>query len=185
VASQHAAANASNTSWYFLVNAKLKVNEKFDFDWQPDRLQIPKHYIFTATNPVNHLEYGHQAIVANNKKLTLNTEVKGLDFTMDSEHEVVQINSGIGMYNTSIWDTWRTAFREVLKLKYYTEHNDDLEAKFRLSSWLNLGNGKFGEYSIMAASDACQYYDSVKGDLGKLRLSYDWDWLKSYFNNKT
>ena len=184
VASQHAAANASNTSWYFLVNAKLKVNKKFDWDWQPDRLQIPKHYIFTATNPVNHLEYGHQAIVANNKKLTLNTVVKGLDFTMDSEHEVVQINSGIGMYNTSIWDTWRTAFREVLKLKYYTEHNDDLEAKFRLSSWLNLGDGEFGEYSTIAALDACRYYETVNGDLNKLRLSYDWDWLKTYFEDK-
>jgi hypothetical protein len=185
VASQHAAANASNTSWYFLVNAKLRVNQKFDWDWQPDRLQIPKHYIFTATNPINHLEYGHQAIVANNKKLTLTTEVRGLDFTMDSEHEVVKVNSGVGMYNTSIWDTWRTAFREVLKLKYYTEHNDDLEAKFRLSSWLNLGEGNFGEYSIKAASDACQYYDSVGGDLGKLRLSYDWAWLKTYFEAKT
>ena len=184
VASQHAAANASNTPWYFLVNAKLKVNTKFDWDWQPDRLQIPKHYIFTATNPVNHLEYGHQAIVANNKKLTLNTVVKGLDFTMDSEHEVIQTNSGIGMYNTSVWDTWRTAFREVLKLKYYTEHNDDLEAKFRLSSWLNLGDGKFGEYSTMAALDACRYYETVNGDLGKLRLSYDWDWLKTHFENK-
>jgi hypothetical protein len=184
VASQHAAANASNTPWYFLVNAKLKVNEKFDWDWQPDRLQIPKHYIFTATNPVNHLEYGHQAIVANNKKLTLNTVVKGLDFTMDSEHEVIQTNSGIGMYNTSVWDTWRTAFREVLKLKYYTENNDDLEAKFRLSSWLNLGDGEFGEYSTMAALDACRYYETVNGDLGKLRLSYDWDWLKTFFEDK-
>ena len=181
VASQHAAANASNTPWYFLVNAKLKVNTKFDWDWQPDRLQIPKHYIFTATNPVNHLEYGHQAIVANNKKLTLNTVVKGLDFTMDSEHEVVNINCGIGMYNTSVWDTWRTAFREVLKLKYYTERNDDLEAKFRLSSWLNLGDGEFGKYSTMSALDACRYYESVNGKLDKLRLSYDWEWLRTHY----
>jgi hypothetical protein len=44
VKSQHTAANSSNTSWYFLVNAKLKVASKFDFNWQPDRLQIPKHY---------------------------------------------------------------------------------------------------------------------------------------------
>jgi hypothetical protein len=182
VASQHAAANASNTPWYFLVNAKLKVNQKFDFDWQPDRLQIPKHYIFTATNPVNHLEYGHQAIVANNKNITLNTIAKGLDFTMDGEHEVVNINSGIGMYNTSIWDTWRTSFREVIKLKHYTEHNDDLEAKFRLSAWLNLGDGQYGEYSTKAALDACQYHESVNGELEQIRLSYDWAWLRTYYD---
>ena len=181
VASQHAAANASNTPWYFLVNAKLRVHRDFDWSWQPDRLQIPKHYIFTATNPVNHLEYGHQAIVANNKNITLNTIVKGLDFTMDGEHEVVKVNSGIGMYNTSVWDTWRTAFRETLKLKAYTEKNDDLEAKFRLSSWLNLGDGDFGSISMDAALDACRYYESVNGELEKLRLSYDWAWLRSHY----
>jgi hypothetical protein len=181
VASQHAAANASETPWYFLVNAKLKVNDKFDFDWQPDRLQIPKHYIFRATNPVNGLEYGHMAMVANNKKLTLNTNPVGLDFTMDSEHEIVDINSGIAMYNSSAWDTWRTAFRETLKLKYYNEHNNDLEAKFRLSSWINMGDGEFGEFSTMGALDACRYYETVNGDFEQLRKSYDWAWLKEHY----
>lgn len=183
VASQHAAANSSNTPWYFLVNAKLKVNDKFDFDWQPDRLQIPKHYIFRATNPVNGLEYGHMAMVANNKKLTLNTNPVGLDFTMDSEHEIVNINSGVAMYNSSAWDTWRTAFRETLKLKYYNEHNHDLEAKFRLSSWLNLGDGEYGEYSTMGALDACRYYETVNGDFDQLRKSYDWAWLRTHYDS--
>jgi len=182
VASQHAAANSSNTPWYFLINAKLKVNHRFDFDWQPDRLQIAKHYIFRATNPVNGLEYGHMAMVANNKKLTLNTNPVGLDFTMDSEHEIVDINSGVAMYNSSTWDTWRTAFRETLKLKYYNEHNHDLEAKFRLSSWLNLGDGEYGEYSTMGALDACRYYETVNGEFDQLRKSYDWAWLREYFD---
>ena len=180
VASQHAAANISQTPWYFLVNAKLKVNEKFDFSWQPDRLQIPKHYIFLATNLVNGLEYGHQAIVANNKTLTLNTNAKGLDFTMDSEHEIVNVNSGIGMFNTSPWDTWRTSFREVIKLRYSnTEEN-----KMRLNAWLNVADGNFSEYSIYGSKDAIEYYDSVNGEFDKLKLSYDWPWLKEQFNKK-
>jgi hypothetical protein len=177
VKSQHAAAETATTPWYFLVNAKLKVNKTFDFSWQPDRLQIPKHYIFNATNPVNGLEYGHQAIVANNKILTLNTKVKGLDFTLDSEHEVVPLNSGIAMYNSSAWDTWRTAFRETIKLRYSgTDEN-----KERLNAWLNIGNGNFGEESKKGASDAMHYYDMVGGDLQKLMLSYDWAWLRSIY----
>ena len=178
VASQHAAANASQTSWYFLVNAKLRVNQKFDFNWQPDRLQIPKHYIFLATNPVNGLEYGHQAIVANNKNLTLNTVVQGLDFTMDSEHEVVNINSGIGMFNTSPWDTWRTSFREVIKLR----NSDTQENKDRLNAWLTVAEGAFAEYSLKGAKDAIDYYEEVAGDLNKLKLSYEWKWLQDRFN---
>jgi hypothetical protein len=180
VKSQHAAANISNTSWYFLVNAKLKVASKFDFSWQPDRLQIPKHYIFHATNPVNGLVYGHQAIVANNKKLTLANFGVGLDFTMDSEHEVVPVNSGIGMYNSSEWDTWRTAFRECIKLKQSgTEEN-----VARLNIWLTVAMGNFSQFSLQGAQHAVEYYEEVNGDFDKLRLSYDWGWLKTYHESK-
>ena len=180
VKSQHAAANNSDTAWYFLVNAKLKVSAKFDFSWQPDRLQIPKHYIFHATNPINGLVYGHQAIVANNKKLTLANFGTGLDFTMDSEHEVVPIISGIGMYNSSEWDTWRTAFRECIKLKASgTEEN-----QIRLNTWLTVGLGEFYQYSLQGAKHAVEYYDEVSGDFEKLRLSYDWDWINCYYKDK-
>jgi hypothetical protein len=183
VDSQHAAANASETAWYFLVNGKLRVNEKFDFSWQPNIYQSSRHYVFRATNPVNGLEYGHQAIVANNKRLTLNTVVRGLDFTMDSKTEVLDINSGVGMYNTSVWDTWRTAFREVLKLKYYTEHNEDADSAARLHIWLTVGTGEYSEHSIKGANDAVAYYDSVEGKLESLMLSYDWEWLKKHFDS--
>jgi len=179
VASQHAAANASNTPWYFLVNAKLKVRDDFDFNWQPNIYKSRRHYIFRATNPVNGLVYGHQAIVANNKKLTLNTVVRGLDFTMDSATEVVDINSGVAMYNTSAWDTWRTAFREMIKLCC----NTDQDSIDRGAAWLNKGDGDFGEYSKLGAKDAVDYYDSVDGNMEKLMLSYDWEWLYQYYQN--
>jgi hypothetical protein len=179
VASQHAAANASNTPWYFLVNAKLKVRDDFDFNWQPNIYKSRRHYIFRATNPVNGLVYGHQAIVANNKKLTLNTVVRGLDFTMDSPTEVVDINSGTSMYNSSPYDTWRTAFREMIKLCC----NTDQDSIDRSSAWLNKGDGDFGEYSKMGARDAVNYYNSVDGNMEKLMLSYDWEWLYQYYQN--
>ena len=179
VNSQQAAATASNTPWYFLVNGKLQVNQKFDWNWQPDRLQVSKHYIFTATNPVNRLEYGHQAIVANNKKLTMNTIVSGLDFTMDSEHEVVNVNCGVAMFNSSEWDTWRTAFREAIKLRA----SDSAESADRLNTWLTVGTGNFSEYSLQGAKHAVEYYDEVSGDMDKLKLSYDWPWLRSRFDS--
>jgi hypothetical protein len=66
------------------VFAKLEVSSSFDWSWQPDRLQEPKHYIFHALNPVNGLEYGHQAMIAYNRKLVLENTAPGLDFTLDS-----------------------------------------------------------------------------------------------------
>jgi hypothetical protein len=174
----HAAAKASETPWMFTVFAKLKVNEKFDWNWQPDRLQIPKHYIFYATNPVNGLEYGHQAMIAYNKKITLANTGIGLDFTLDNAHEVVELNSGVAHYNLDEFTTWRTAFREALKLR---KDISDISIK-RLDTWLTVANGDFAQYSLQGANDAVNYYEEVNGDLDQLRLSYDWEWLRNRFN---
>jgi hypothetical protein len=180
VQAYHASAEASNTPWAFTVFAKLKVSNKFDWNWQPDRLQIPKHYVFHAKNPVNGLVYGHQAMIAYNKKLTLANEGKGLDFTMDDEHEIVEILSGTANFNTDEYSTWRTSFREALKLRANT---DDV-SKNRLEFWLTVGSGKFSQYSIDGASDAVQYYEEVNGDFEKLKLSYEWKWLREFYSQK-
>lgn len=176
VAAYHAAARASTTPWFFAVFAKLRVSPTFNWDWQPDRMQQAKHYIFHATNPVNGLEYGHQAMIAYNKQLTLANPGAGLDFTLDSAHEVVPVNSGIAYYNSDPWTTWRTAFREALKLRASLP---DVENDYRLKQWLTVDNTQ-AKWSIQGAQDAVEYYESVKGDPTELRKSYEWDWLASY-----
>jgi len=177
VAACHAAAELSSTPWFFAVFAKLRVHEKFDWIWQPDRMQEPKHYIFHAFNPINGLTYGHQAMIAYNKKLVLANPGQGLDFTLDSAHEVVPILSGTAEYAYTPWMAWRTAFRECIKLKA----SADVESQYRLSKWLTVAMGKpHGQYSIRGAEDAVEYYDSVGGDFAELKKSYDWSWLATY-----
>jgi hypothetical protein len=177
VTAYQAAARLSRTPWFFAVFAKLRVREDFDWSWQPDRLQEPKHYIFHAFNPNNGLTYGHQAMIAYNKKLVLNNPGTGLDFTLDSAHEVVPIVSGTAEYIDSKWMAWRTAFRECLKLRGQT----DVESQYRLNKWLTVAMGQpNGQYSIYGAQDAVEYYDSVAGNFDELKKSYDWAWLASY-----
>lgn len=177
VAAYHAAAKLSTTPWFFAVFAKLRVHEEFPWLWQPDRLQEPKHYIFHAFNPINGLKYGHQAMIAYNKKLVLENPGQGLDFTLDSAHEVVPIMSGTAEYAHTPWMAWRTAFRECLKLRGQT----DVESKYRLDKWLTIAMGQpNGQYSIYGAEDAVEYYEAVDGDFDELKKSYDWEWLASY-----
>jgi hypothetical protein len=178
VASQRAAAQLAKTNWYFVVPAKLEVDKQFDWNWQPDRLQQPKHYIFHAHNPVNGLQYGHMAVVAYNKKLVLETTGQGLDFTMEKAHEVVPVLSGIAYYNSSAMMCWRTAFREVIKLK---QTLPDIESQYRLNMWLsNTGEMTNSEWSQWGAEDAVEYYDQVSGEFSALQKSYEWEWLASY-----
>lgn len=180
VSSFHAGAKQSNTPWFFMVFAKLKVNENFDFDWQPDRLQIPKHYIFYAKNPINGLIYGHQSMACYNKNIVLNTKGNELDFTMEGEHTVVELLSGVANFNTDPYSTWRTAFRECIKLS----NDSSLESKERLDIWLTIAQGDHSEYSLKGSKDAVDYYNIVNGDFNKLKLTYEWDWLENYYKTK-
>jgi len=176
VAAYQAAAELSQTPWFFAVFAKLRVNPTFDWAWQPDRLQQPKHYIFHAFNPTNGLIYGHQAMIAYNRELVLNNTGVGLDFTLDSAHEVVPVLSGTAEYADTPWMAWRTAFREVLKLK----GSNDVESQYRLNRWCANGEGANAQWSSIGAQDALEYYDAVGGDFAELKKSYDWAWLVSY-----
>ena len=176
VAAYQAAARLSTTPWFFAVFAKLEVDPKFDWTWQPDRMQQPKHYIFHAYNPVNGLTYGHQAMIAYNKKMVLENVGAGLDFTLDQPHEVVPLVSGVANYNETTWMAWRTAFREVLKLKASLP---DVESEYRLRQWLEVDTTE-EQWSMKGAEDAVEYYDSVAGDFTALKKSYEWAWLASY-----
>ncbi len=173
-----AGLEASNTDWAFCVFAKLEVNADFDWTWQPDRLQEPKHYIFHAHNPVNGLEYGHMAMIAYNKKLTMVNQAQGLDFTLDQSHEVVPLLSGTARYADDPWIAWRSAFRECLKLKHSLPNIDN---NYRLTQWLSTNRAStVAGWSAIGAKDAVDYYESVEGDFNKLRLTYEWEWLADY-----
>lgn len=180
-AAYKAAAAASHTPWFFAVFAKLEVNPEFNWDWQPDYMQAPKHYIFNAKNPVNGLVYGHQAMIAYNQLLTLQTNEHGLDFTLSAEHEVVDLLSGTAHYNQDPWTTWRTAFREAIKLR---ENFGDYDSEERLHVWQTVAEGENAQWSILGANDAVEYYDSVKGNYLELMKTYEWDFLREYFSKR-
>lgn len=179
VASQHAAAEAANSSWYFLVPAKIKIHKDFDFNWQPDRLQRPKHYIFNTLNPVTGLSYGHMGMICYCRSLVMNTMGNGLDFTLESAHEVTGIEAGVASLENDPHTAWRTAFREVVKLQHYQKIKPSIETKYRLETWLTVGN----EYTLSGADYAQRFYDNVNGDFDQLKKTYDWAWIEDQYSD--
>ena len=181
-AAYQAAARASTTPWFFAVFAKIEVDVHFPWrEWMPDYWQEPKHYIFNARNPVNGLEYGHQGVIAYNKRLVLENNDPGIDFTLSQPHESVPIFSGTAHFNQEPWMTWRTAFREVIKLKHFDATAPTLENSHRLDVWCTQAKGKYSDYCLAGARDAVAYYEEVNGDYEKLKLSFEWDWLRTRF----
>ena len=170
-----ACAELSDTDWFLNVFAKCQVLDDFDFSWQPDYMQNDKHYIFDAHNPVTDLTYGHMGIIAYNKQLVLDCDKWGLDFTLSMPHASVPVTASIADYATTPYETWRTAFREVVKLT----QQSDIESQYRLQQWLTVGNGDMGMWSMQGAKDAVDFVSTGQ----ELQLSFEWAFLKEHFNS--
>jgi hypothetical protein len=176
------AAKLANTHCFFAVFAKIKIDEKFDWSWTCSTHE-KRHYVFEALNPVNGLVYGHQAVIAYNRELVETHPGNQIDFTMAQSYKSVPIMSGVALFNATPALTWRTAFREALKLQLYKNQGDPM-ALHRLNTWLSPSDGQYSEWSQMGAQDAIEYFEAVDGDYDKLLLSYNWQWLDEYFMSK-
>jgi hypothetical protein len=170
-----ACAQVSETDWFINVFAKCWVHDDFDFNWQPDYMQNEKHYIFNAYNPVTELTYGHMGIIVYNKQMVLDCTEWGLDFTLSMPHGSVPVVGSTADYATTPYETWRTAFRECIKL----DQQKDVESQYRLKQWYTVGNGEMGIWSKRGAEDALEFV----GMGGDLQLSFEWAWLKEHFDS--
>ena len=171
-----ACALASDTPWFITVFAKCVINPEFDFDWQPDYLQGPKHWIFHSRNPVNGLEYGHMAIIAYNRQMVLDATEWGLDFTLSARHGIIPVVGSTAEFNTDPLATWRTAFRECVKLTQQT----DVESRYRLKIWSTRAQGDYAEWSLRGANDAVEFVESG----GDLHQTFEWAFLEELFHSK-
>jgi|MDTC01.2.fsa_nt_gb hypothetical protein len=177
-----AAAGMSKTDYFFAVFPKIDIVDTFNFDFQPDRLKNPCHYIFDCHNTVIDLTYGHDGVILYNTRLVIETLDPGLDFTLSKSHTSVPVLSAKHTMEETPLLAWRTAFRETLKLKAQSVVKPTVETNFRLKKWCTLGKGKNAEWVYKGAMDAIEFTKSRTGK--DLKLSYDFDWLTKYFEEK-
>ena len=177
----HAAAQMSDTDYFFAVFCKNPVVDTFDFSFQPDRLKNACHYMFDCYNPIIDLQYGHGGVILYNKKLTLATFTPGLDFTLSAPHDSVPILSAISHFNETPLTAWRTAFREVIKLSLMPP---SIETNHRLKKWCKLGSGKNSNWAFNGANDAKTFFEKNRDKPKELFKSYELGWLKEYYESK-
>lgn len=178
-----AAAEASTTPWYFAVFGKTELYPTFDFSFVPDYFQQPKHYIFYSENRVNKLVYGEMAIIMYNCRLILdNRETEfGLDYTTSFPHEVIPELSTYGNFDTSPYQTWRTAFREVSKLYDIQHRTPSVDTEYRIRIWETIAEGPYAEWALKGAADGRDFFLEFKDDFDYRKNSFDWQWLRTYF----
>ena len=172
-----AAAGMSKTDYFFAVFPKIDIVDDFKFDFQPDRLKHPCHYIFNCYNEVIDCTYGHDSVILYNKQLVMNTRKPGLDFTLSQPVQTVNTLSAINKLDETPLLAWRTAFREVIKLKLQKQ---TVESNYRLKKWLAMGKGKNAEWVNKGAKDGVEFVEKGNDPY----LSYDFIYIKKYFEDK-
>jgi len=151
--------------------------DSFDFSFQPDRLKNPCHYIFDCHNEVIDCTYGHAGVILYNKSLVMTTTNPGLDFTMSQPVTSVPILSAVSKLDESPWLAWRTAFREVIKLKL---QKPTVENNFRLKKWTTLGKGVQAEWVHKGAVDGVKFIEEGNDPY----MSYNFDIIKKIFEQR-
>ena len=105
----------------------------------------------------------------------------GLDFTtgLSKRFKAMPQISCTTRFNTSEYDTWRSAFRECVKLAL----KDDQESKDRLVKWLNpLPDAKFSEQAKLGAKAGRDFANKNKMNIVELNMINNYEWLNEQYN---
>lgn len=179
------AAKNSYTKMFWVVDGDAKILDTFNFDYIVPEYDQDIVHIFHSINPVNDLRYGYGAVKLLPRKLTSEMSNKTLDMTLEISNKIKIINdiSNITHFNVDEFSTWRSAFRECVKLTLNVlKKKDNDESLRRLDTWCEVGLDKpFGKYCIQGAREGKNYALVNYENIEALKLINDFDWLKERF----
>jgi hypothetical protein len=178
------AAKISVTDMFWVVDADAIIVEDFDFSYIPKIEEQEWVHVWHSKNPVNDLTYGYGGVKLLPRQLTLDMDTSSSDMTtsISKNLKIMEEVSNITGFNVDEFSTWRSAFRECVKLASKTIKGQvDDETNERLRIWTTVGKDKlFGEYCIKGAIAGMEFGLSNSSNLYRIN---DFDWLKVRFNS--
>lgn len=181
------AAALSSTYMFYVIDADAEVLHEFKFNHHLSNIDINTVYVWNSRNPVNGLEYGYGGVKLLPKQLVLSASNASIDFTtsISSNFKIMADVANITKFDTSSFSTWRSAFRECVKLSSRIINGQvDGETQQRLHVWCTIGNGKFGKDSILGAQEGATFGKNYANEPNMLKLINDFNWLEEKFNSQ-
>ena len=179
------AAKKAFTHMIWIVDADAIIVDDFDFSYIPKRTDRDAVHVWHSRNPINDLEYGNGGVKLLPRLATINMELSSPDMTTSISNKFITMEqvSNITAFNTDEFSTWRSAFRECVKLSSQIIDRQDLEeTTARLDVWTTKGYERpFGEFAILGATAGYRYgLDNQKNIEALIKIN-DFDWLKEQF----
>lgn len=179
------AAEVAETEMVWIIDADADVLPDFAFDYTPPMNRRKNTtYSWFARNPVNGLEYGYGGIKLFPRDQLLEMGHELPDFTTGAAfYQPVRDVANITSFNKDPFRTWRSAFRECVKLSSgINPNNPSAETLERLETWCTVDNGaRFGRYCIKGANEGKAYGEANKDNVEALNKINDFEWLREQF----
>lgn len=179
-----AAAKLSKSDVFYVVDADAWITDDFEFNFIPTIFDADVVHVWHSLNPVNGLEYGYGGVKMFPK-----------DKLLEAADTVIDVTTSIGglkvmeqvacetRFNTDPFNTWKSAFRECVKLSSTIIVNQNRkETEYRLQTWNAAGHGSdYGKYALSGAIMGTRYGANNIGNLEKLARINDYNWLHEQF----
>lgn len=176
-------ASRSFTDQFVVIDSD---NYLLDFsldDFYSSVKERDKIYVFRSRNPINDLEYGHGGIKVFQRSLFVEKEV--IDFTTSFVGHVQIVNKTLSIhkFNTSEFQTWRTAVRECAKLSAgIIPNRRSHEDEYRLDIWTSkFNNVPYAEFAELGAKFGKEYGFINRNRPLILKKINDFKWLKDKY----
>ncbi len=193
-------AKQSLTKNFYVIDADAILEPGFYFDFEPrDDLywwagvsQTACVHVWRSKNPINDLLYGYGGVKLFPKQALLDLEDWHIDFTNSASGNfkaMAQVSNVTG-FNTSPYNTWKSAFRECTKLasgviKSKFDGQVDKNTTDRLDTWCTVGADRlYGKDALRGANEGRAYGEKYANDAKMLDNINDFDWLNSVWEGK-
>lgn len=179
------AAKLASTDMFYVVDADAKIMPNFKFDYQIPYYDVNAKktvHVWRSQNPVNGLIYGYGGIKLLPTKLTIDMDVTKPDMTTSISNSFKAIHevSNITAFNTDPYNSWKSAFRECVKLSSKViDRQKDNETANRLEIWCTKTTDP---YALDGAIKGRDYGIRHKNNLEELKKINDFAWLKEQFD---
>lgn len=182
------AAKLCNTPMIWIVDGDAKVEPEFKFTYKVPDAELDFVHVWRSKNPVNDLVYGYGGIKLLPRELTLHMDTDTSDMTtsISDKFKPMPLVSNITSFNTDPFNTWKSAFRECVKLSSRSiDRQHDEETEYRLTQWQYEGaNRRYGTYAQMGAKQGQEYGEENANDISALKKINDFDWLMERFERE-
>lgn len=179
------AARLATTDLFYVVDGDAIIQDDFNFDYVVPRYERNHVHVWRSINCINGLEYGYGGVKLLPREKTLAMDVTSADMTtsISTQFKALEQLSNITAFNTDPFNTWKSAFRECVKLSSrIIERQVDSDTAQRLHTWTTCANGDFSEYALKGAAEGKQYGEENKNNADALKKINDFEWLQERFN---